>query len=46
MNRVDLAAKERYKQKLESVSLFFSDDPYVESNSHRFSDDICRYDHG
>ena len=35
-----LVAKERYKQKLESVGLLLSDDPYVESNSHRFSDDM------
>ena len=28
------------EQKLESVGLLLSDDPYVESNSHRFSDDM------
>ena len=33
----DLVAKERYKQKLESVGLLLSDDP---SKSHRFSDDM------
>ena len=40
MDGVDLVVKERYKQKLESVGLLLSDDPCVESNSHRFSDDM------
>ena len=40
MDGVDLVAKERYKQKLESVGLLLSEDPYLESNSHRFSDDM------
>ena len=40
MDGVDLVAKERHKQKLESFSLPLSDDPYVESNSYLFSDDM------
>ena len=31
--------KERYKQKLESVGLTLSDDPFMKDNDHRFSDD-------
>ena len=40
MDGLDLVAKERYKQKLESVGLQVSDDPYLEANSHRFRDDM------
>ena len=32
--------KERYKQKLESVGLTLSDDPFMKDNDHRFSDDM------
>ena len=32
--------KERYKQKLESVGLTLSDDPFMKDNNHRFSDDM------
>ena len=40
MDGLDLVAKKRYKQKLESVGLQVSDDPYLEANSHRFRDDM------
>ena len=40
MDGMDLVAKDRYKQKLESVGLLLSDDPYLESNDGRFSDDM------
>ena len=36
--------KERYKQKLESVGLTLSDDPFMKDNDHRFSDDTGTYD--
>ena len=32
--------RERYKQKLESVRLTLSDDPFMKDNHHRFSDDM------
>ena len=32
--------KERYKQKLESVGLTLSNDPFMKDNDHRFSDDM------
>ena len=38
---IDLFAKEQYKQKLESVGLLLSDDPYMESNRAT----ICRCGH-
>ena len=33
--------KERYKQKLESVGLTLSDDPFMKDNDHRFGDDMA-----
>ena len=45
MDGVDLVAKEQFKQELESVGLLLSDEPYVESNNHRFTT-ICRCGHG
>ena len=32
--------KERYKQKLGSVGLTLSDDPFMNDNDHRFSNDM------
>ena len=32
--------REHYKQKLESVWLTLSDDPFMKDNDHRFSDDM------